>query len=325
MTTPILSTSGLTRHFPVKNGLYGAGGTLKAVDGVDLLLYPGEVLGLAGESGCGKSTVAKLVMGLLPPTSGTITFAGKELGTMDKKEISAFRRQVQMIFQDPFSSLNPRMRVGDIIGEPLTIHRSASGEQLRDKVLQLMARVGLAPEQYHRYPHEFSGGQRQRIGIARALAAGPRLVIADEPVSALDLSIQAQIVNLLQELKEEFSLSLLFIAHDLSVVRHMSDRIAIMYLGKIVECAPREELFSRYLHPYTEALLSAIPQLAPRQGQKRIILSGDLPSPIAPPPGCPFHTRCPYARPLCRQQVPSLEEKETGHTAACHFSGVLYR
>ena len=325
MKTPLLSTTNLTRYFPVKSGLHGAGATLKAVDGVDLLLYPGEVLGLAGESGCGKSTVAKLLMGLLPPTSGTITCTGKDLATMGRAETAAFRRQVQMIFQDPFSSLNPRMRIGDIIGEPLTVHRIASGDQLRDRVLRLMTRVGLAPEQYQRYPHEFSGGQRQRIGIARALAAGPSLVIADEPVSALDLSIQAQIINLLQELKEEFSLSLLFIAHDLSVVRHMSDRIAIMYLGKIVECAPRDELFNRCLHPYTEALLSAIPHLVARQGEERIILSGDLPSPIAPPPGCPFHTRCPYVRPLCREQAPPLEEKEPGHTAACHFSDSLFR
>lgn len=307
------------------DGLFGQSRSLKAVDGVNLDLYPGETLGLAGESGCGKSTIAKLIMGLTPPSGGSIAFAGKELSTMTRAELLAFRKDAQMIFQDPFSSLNPRMRVGEIIAEPLAIHGLASGNGLREQVLRLMGRVGLVPEHYDRYPHEFSGGQRQRIGIARTLAVSPRLIIADEPVSALDLSIQAQIINLLQDLKKEFSLSFLFIAHDLSVVRHMSDRIAIMYLGKIVEHGPREEVFSRQLHPYTEALLSAIPRVTPEGRKNRIILPGDLPSPLAPPAGCPFHPRCPYREAVCSTVVPMLEEKEAGHTAACHFSTVLFR
>jgi peptide/nickel transport system ATP-binding protein len=245
---------------------------------------------------------------------------------MGRDDLFSFRKDVQMVFQDPFSSLNPRMRVGDIIAEPLTIHGLASGAQKRELALDLMEKVGLAREHFSRYPHEFSGGQRQRIGIARALAVSPRLIIADEPVSALDLSIQAQIINLLQELKSSLSLSFLFIAHDLSVVRHMSDRVAIMYLGKIVETGEREAVFSRLLHPYTEALLSAVPRIRPEERKKQLILQGDIPSPLAPPPGCPFHTRCPYATPpLCTEAPPPLEEKEAGHLAACHFSKKLYR
>lgn len=326
MTPPLLETSDLKRYFPVRSGAFGERQQLKAVDGVDLRLIPGETLGLAGESGCGKSTMARLLMGLIPPTDGSIFFRGKNLADMNRRDLFSFRKDVQMVFQDPFSSLNPRMRVGDIIGEPLQVHGLASGALLRRMVDDLMDRVGLTKEHYFRYPHEFSGGQRQRIGIARALAVSPRLIIADEPVSALDLSIQAQIINLLQQLKEEFSLSFLFIAHDLSVVRHMSDRVAIMYLGKIVEMGEREAVFTRLLHPYTEALLSAAPQISPEQRKARIILQGDLPSPVAPPHGCPFHTRCPHAeRPLCSELPPPLEEKEPGHLAACHFSKKLFR
>lgn len=326
MSAPLLETRQLSRSFSVKAGAFGKPQLLKAVDGVDVRLEPGETLGLAGESGCGKSTLARLIMGLVPPSDGAISFRGRSIADMGKKERSAFRKDVQMIFQDPFSSLNPRMRVGDIIGEPLAIHHLASGSGKRTKVLELMNRVGLSEEHFYRYPHEFSGGQRQRIGIARALAASPRLIIADEPVSALDLSIQAQIINLLRELKREFALSFLFIAHDLSIVRHMSDRIAIMYLGRIVETGVRDEVFNRFLHPYTEALLSAIPQIVPGTGKQRIILQGDLPSPFAPPPGCPFHTRCPYAeRPLCFEVPPPLGEKEPNHFAACHFSAKLFR
>ncbi|HEY6874685.1 MAG TPA: oligopeptide/dipeptide ABC transporter ATP-binding protein [Geobacteraceae bacterium] len=326
MKTPLLETRQLSRHFSVKSGTFGKPCRLKAVDGIDLRLEPGETLGLAGESGCGKSTLAKLIMGLIPSSGGSIAFRGKSLDDMDKGERVAFRKNVQMIFQDPFSSLNPRMRIGDIIGEPLAIHNLARGDKKRARVLELMNKVGLAEEHYHRYPHEFSGGQRQRIGIARALAVSPQLIIADEPVSALDLSIQAQIINLLQELKREYALSFLFIAHDLSVVRHTSDRIAIMYLGKIVEMGEREDLFTRFLHPYSEALLSAIPRIVPVAGKPRIILQGDLPSPFAPPSGCPFHTRCPYAeRPLCFEVTPPLEEKEARHFAACHFSEKLFR
>lgn len=325
MTTPILTTTALTKHFPVKSGPFAPPRMLKAVDGVELSLAPGETLGLAGESGCGKSTVARLLMGLMPPSAGAVGFRGKELAEMGKAELAAFRKDVQMIFQDPFSALNPRMRVGEIVGEPLAIHGLAAGRERQECVAQLLAKVGLAEEHIHRYPHEFSGGQRQRIGIARALAVTPQIIIADEPVSALDLSIQAQIINLLQELKREFGLSFLFIAHDLSVVRHMSDRTAIMYLGKIVETGTSEQVFSAFLHPYTEALISAIPQVRPDTRRKRIILQGDLPSPIAPPPGCPFHTRCPYAEELCRREPPPLAEKEPGHLAACHFSIRLFR
>ncbi|MCM2357193.1 MAG: ATP-binding cassette domain-containing protein, partial [Geobacteraceae bacterium] len=305
MNAHLLETRSLSRSFSVKSGAFGKTHHLKAADAITIRLEPGETLGLAGESGCGKSTLARLIMGLLPPSEGTISYRGRSLAEMGKEERSAFRKNVQMIFQDPFSSLNPRMRVGDIIGEPLTIHRLATGPGKRARVLEIMDRVGLSEQHFYRYPHEFSGGQRQRIGIARALAVSPQLIIADEPVSALDLSIQAQIINLLQELKREFALSFLFIAHDLSVVRHMSDRIAIMYLGKIVETGAGDDVFARFLHPYTEALLSAIPQIVPGIRKQRIILQGDLPSPFAPPSGCPFHTRCPYAeRPLCYEVPP---------------------
>jgi peptide/nickel transport system ATP-binding protein len=326
MSSPLLETVSLSRSFSDKTGAFGKARTLKAVDGINIRLEEGETLGLAGESGCGKSTLARLAMGLIPPSGGVIRYRGEILAEMGRDRRFAFRKDVQMIFQDPFSSLNPRMRIGDIIGEPFDIHRLASGSAKRSKVMELMARVGLAEEHYHRYPHEFSGGQRQRVGIARALAVSPRLIIADEPVSALDLSIQAQIINLLLELKREFTLSFLFIAHDLSVVRHMSDRIAIMYLGRIVETGEREQLFNRFLHPYTEALLSAVPHIYSDSGQRRIILEGELPSPFSPPAGCPFHTRCPHAeRPLCFNTSPHLEEKEPNHFAACHFSSKLYR
>ena len=326
--TALLSAENLVKQFTVRGGLLAEKRQLTAVAGLDLELFPGETLGLAGESGCGKSTVARLLTGLTPPTQGTIRYAGRDLSGMDRGELALFRKDVQMIFQDPFSSLNPRMRVSEIIGEPLAIHRIGGAGQRRERVAALMERVGLSADQLSRFPHEFSGGQRQRIGIARALAVSPRLIIADEPVSALDLSIQAQIINLLQEVKEELRLSFLFITHDLSVLRHLSDRIAIMYLGRIVETGRRDELLEAPLHPYTEALLSAVPSIDPEKRRRRLIAKGELPSPLSPPSGCPFHPRCPYAQGICSEKRPELLEKEggePGHRAACHFSEKIYR
>jgi len=325
MNTPLIETRNLRKDFFVKTGPFVRPAALRAVNGVSLNLRDGETLGLAGESGSGKSTLGKLLMGLLLPDKGEILFRGKEFSGFSAKELPDFRRSVQMIFQDPYSSLNPRMRIGDIIEEPMRIHGLSTPQGRRERVVALMERVGLSAEMFPRYPHEFSGGQRQRIGIARALAVSPSLVIADEPVSALDLSIQAQIINLLQELKNEFSLSFLVIAHDLSVLRHVCERIAIMYLGSIVEMGKTGEVFDGFMHPYTEALLSAVPNVEKVPGKRRIVLKGDIPSPLSPPPGCPFHPRCPHARPgECDRRVPHLEEKSPGHFAACHFSEDLF-
>jgi oligopeptide/dipeptide ABC transporter ATP-binding protein len=317
----LLTVQNLHKAFKVSASRPGAAKQLlKAVDGVTFELKAGETLGLVGESGCGKSTTGKLLLRLIEPDQGTICFDGKMVTGMPKRELTSLRREMQMIFQDPYSSLNPRMRVGEIIGEPLVIHGLARGSNVREQVLELMQKVGLSREHYERYPHEFSGGQRQRIGIARTLAVQPRLVIADEPVSALDLSIQAQIVNLLKDLQQEFGLTYLFISHDLGVIEHVCDRVAVMYLGRIVELADAEQLYQHPRHPYTEALLNAVPIPDPQRVRQHQLLSGEIPSPIDPPAGCHFHPRCPYAQEICRQEYPPLIEQRDGHQAACHFS-----
>jgi oligopeptide/dipeptide ABC transporter ATP-binding protein len=316
--TPIIETRDVVKHYPVTGGVFLRQiASVKAVDGVNLSILPGETMGLVGESGCGKTTLGRLFLRLEEPTHGDILFQGQSILGYDAKQMRALRREMQIIFQDPFSSLNPRKNVAHIVGEPLYVHGLTRRHEREAKVLELLEVVGLKREHMRRYPHQFSGGQRQRIGVARALALNPKVIICDEAVSALDVSIRGQVINLLQDLQEEFGLTYLFISHDLSVVEHISDRVAVMYLGKIVELADSETLYETPLHPYTQALLSAAPVPDPKRKRERIVLTGDVPSPINPPSGCRFHTRCFYAREICRQQEPSLREVRENHFAAC--------
>ena len=317
---PLLEVVDLKKHFPIKKGLLSrGGGKVFAVDGISFHINQGETLGLVGESGCGKSTVGRTVLRLLDPTAGSIRLNGRDITDLSKAEMRPVRREMQIIFQDPYSSLNPRMSAGDIVEELLRVHGIGSAAERKQRVAELFDRVGLRKAQMNSFPHEFSGGQRQRIGIARALALNPQVIIGDEPVSALDVSIQAQVINLLMDLQAEFNLSYLFIAHDLAVVEHISHRIAVMYLGKIVEYTDKKTLFTNPQHPYTEALLSAVPIPDPTVRRKKTILQGDVPSPIQPPPGCHFHTRCPYAEEQCKIEVPVLKEYSPGHMVSCHL------
>ena len=323
MSQPLLQVKNLVKHFPIKGGVLGrVVDKVHAVDGVSFDLHAGETLGVVGESGCGKSTTGRCILRLIEPTSGEVWFEGRNVTAMDKQSLRSLARDMQIIFQDPYASLNPRMTVGAIIGEALLIHKLTKNKtEFNERIVELLETVGLNADHMRRYPHEFSGGQRQRVGIARALAVSPKLVVCDEAVSALDVSIQAQVINLLEDLQTRFNLTYMFIAHDLSVVEHISDRVAVMYLGRIVEIAPAKDLYSTPKHPYTEALLSAVPIPDPQVKRKRIMLQGDVPSPIHPPSGCHFHTRCPKAQQgLCNTKTPQLKSIGNGHWVACHLS-----
>ncbi|MFX3619278.1 MAG: ABC transporter ATP-binding protein [Sporolactobacillus sp.] len=320
MRETLLKVENLKKYYPIKSGIFDkTTETVRAVDGVSFTLAQGETLGIVGESGCGKSTTGRMIMRLIEPTEGSVVFEDKNILTISKREMRRMRRDVQMIFQDPFASLNPRQTIGDIIEEPMIVHKIGNRQARRKRVNELLELVGLSSYHAKRFPHQFSGGQRQRIGIARALAVNPKLIIADEPVSALDVSVQSQVLNLLQELQEKFNLTYIFIAHDLSVVRHISDRVGVMYLGKLVELSESEQLYERPMHPYTKALLSAVPIPDPENKTERIILSGDVPSPAHPPSGCPFHDRCPSAMDICSKEVPHLKKMEDGRLVSCHL------
>ncbi|MCC7283758.1 MAG: dipeptide ABC transporter ATP-binding protein [Acetobacteraceae bacterium] len=317
---PVLEVEGLTKHFPVERGvLRRAVAWVRAVDGVDFAIDPGETLCLVGESGCGKSTVARMVLRLTEPTSGAIRLSGTDITTLSESAMAPFRRRVQMVFQDPYASLNPRLRVGRIVGEPLENFERLGERERAERVGEILAKVGLRPESANRFPFEFSGGQRQRVGIARALALRPELIVADEPVSALDVSVQAQVLNLLMDLQEEFGLAFLFVSHDLAVVEHIGHRVAVMYLGRVVEVGPKDSVLAEPKHPYTQALIAAAPIADPRARRERLVLEGDVPSPLNPPPGCRFHTRCPFVMPRCREEEPKLQATSDGHLAACHL------
>ena len=319
-STTLLEVNDLCKHYPIRKGLFSrVSGYVYAVDGISFTINEGETLGLVGESGCGKSTVGRTILKLIEPTRGEIIWRGERIDELSRSQMRPYRKQIQAVFQDPYSSLNPRMRSADIVSEPLRNYESLSKIEGRERVAALFERVGLRPDQMLRFPHEFSGGQRQRLGIARALSVQPKLIMLDEPVSALDVSVQAQVINLLEELQHEFKVSYLFVAHDLAVVKHISHRVAVMYLGRIVELAPTKELFARPSHPYTEALLSAVPVPDPKYQRKQIVLGGDVPSPINRPAGCHFHTRCPYVQERCKVEEPRLEEITLGHSVACHF------
>ncbi len=326
MNEPLLKVEGLKKYFPVQAGVIThTVGHVKAVDDVSFEVYEGETLGIVGESGCGKSTTGRMLMRLLEPTEGDITFSGRKISELSNKELRAVRRDIQMVFQDPYASLNPRHTIGKILEEPLIVHGIGNAKERKERVMSLLNIVGLSDFHAKRYPHQFSGGQRQRVGIARALMTNPKLVIADEPVSALDVSVQAQVLNLMQDLQREFKLTYIFIAHDLGVVRHISNRVGVMYLGHIVELADSESLYEEPLHPYTQALLSAVPIPDPDFKREAELIKGDIPSPSNPPSGCTFHTRCPHKMAVCSQQAPVFNEIKPGHSVACHLYGEAHR